>query len=338
MIINAATLAVISRAPVWGVVNEGIMTKAISHAVPTTAVRAAAKQKGAVLMLLAAAFFWGSGNVANKSVLQDLDPFAAATLRNLVAAVVLVPFAWREFGGVSRPGAWLRSALVPSGLFAAAIILQQWGYQSATVTNASFLVNAASVVTPIIAYFVLKERLHGSIGVAAILTLIGAFLMSGAGRSLSVMNAGDIACLVSAVFYGGWMVALSRHAVRYDSPAATTCLHCLMAVALAGGIVVVFAPDQPGTVAGGMAELLYLGIVSSALAFGLTAAAQAHVSASAAAVLVAAESLFGAAGGILVLGERPGAIAVCGAGLMLVAILIVARLPAPMPRRVAHLT
>lgn len=303
------------------------MTKAISHAVSTTAIRAAAKQKGAVLMLLAAAFFWGSGNVANKSVLQDLDPFAAATLRNLVAAVVLVPFAWRELAGVAERRLWLRSAMPPSGLFAAAIVLQQWGYQSATVTNASFLVNAASVVTPIIAYFVLKERLHGGIGFAAAMTLIGAFLMSGAGRSLTVMNAGDIACLVSAVFYGWWMVALSQHAVRHDSPAATTCVHCLMAVGLAGGIVVLLAPHQPGTVAGGMAELLYLGIVSSALAFGLTAAAQAHVPASTAAVLVAAESLFGAAGGILVLGERPGAIGICGAGLMLAGILTVARLP-----------
>lgn len=278
-------------------------------------------------MLLAAAFFWGSGNIANKSVLQDLDPFATATLRNLVAALALAPFALRELRRISGPGLWLRSAVPPSVFFAIAIILQQWGYQSATVTNASFLVNAATVVTPIIAFFVLKERLHSSIAIAAALTLIGAFLMSGAGNSLSAMNAGDMACLAAAVFYGAWMVALSKHATRYNSPAATTCLHCLTAVLFAGLIVLAFDPHQPGSVTGAMAELLYLGLFSSALAFGLTAAAQAHVSASTAAVLVAAESLFGAAGGILVLGERMGVIPSLGAVLMLIAILIVARLP-----------
>jgi drug/metabolite transporter (DMT)-like permease len=303
------------------------MTKAISHAVSTTASRAAAKQRGAVLMLLAAAFFWGSGNVANKSVLQDLDPFAAAMWRNLIATLALAPFAIRELARISGPRLWLRSALPSSMFFAVAIILQQYGYRSATVTNASFLVNAATVVTPVIAFFVLKERLRSGITIAVILTLIGAFLMSGAGHSLSALNEGDIACLASAVFYGAWMVALGQHAVRQNSPAATTCLHCLMAVVFAGVIVLAFAPDQPGTVGGGLPELLYLGVVSSALAFGLTAAAQAHVSASTAAVLVAAESLFGAAGGILVLGERPGLVPGIGAGLMLIAILIVARLP-----------
>lgn len=311
------------------------MTTQISNAVSTTAIRAAAKQRGAVLMLLAAAFFWGSGNVANKSVLADLDPFVAATLRNVIAAVALLPFALRDFAQVTNLRIWLRSAALPSVFFAAAIILQQWGYQSATVTNASFLVNAGSVLTPIIAFFVLKERLHACICFAAALTLLGAFLMSGAGKSLTAMNKGDIACLASAVFYAAWMVALGRHATRHGSPAATTCLHCVMAAVFAGLIVAIFTPHQPGTVAGGLAELLYLGLVSSALAFGLTAAAQAHVSASTTAVLVAAESLFGAAGGILVLGERPHLTAIFGAGLMLTAILIVARLPvaarAPLP-------
>ena len=281
-------------------------------------------------MLLAAAFFWGSGNIANKSVLTDLDPFAAAALRNLVAALALAPFAWREISKISGGQRWLRSAVPPSLLFAIAIILQQWGYQDATVTNASFLVNAASVVTPIIAFFVLKERLHSCIAIAAALTILGVFLMSGAGKSLSTMNAGDLACLAAALFYAGWMVALGQHATRHNSPAATTCLHCLMAMIFAGIGLLIFTPHQPGSFEGAVPEILYLGVFSSAVAFGLTAAAQAHVSASATAVLVSAESLFGAAGAIVVLGERPGTIVFFGAGLMLIAIVIVARLPVAM--------
>ena len=312
------------------------MTKSISHAALTPASHAAAKHRGAVLMLLAAAFFWGSGNVANKSVLADLDPFAAAALRNLLASLALLPFAVRDFTRITKFRMWLRSAALPSVFFAIANILQQWGYQSATVTNASFLVNAGSVLTPIIAFFVLKQRLDVCICSAATLTLFGAFLMSGAGQSISILNAGDIACLGSAVFYAAWMVALGHHAAQHGRPGATTCLHCFMAAVLAGAIVAGFAPHQPGTLSGGMAELLYLGLVSSALAFGLTAAAQAHVSASTTAVLVAAESIFGAVGGILVLGERPQATAIFGAGLMLLAILIVARLPVAGPAPVSQ--
>ncbi len=288
----------------------------------------ARSQKVAVLMLLAAAFFWGSGNVANKTVLQDMDPVAAVVARNLVAAAALLPFALRDIIKVTSRAAWIKSAFLPSALFAGAVMTQQWGYQTASVTNASFLVNVACVLTPLIAFLLLRENLGPNIAVAAILTLIGAFLLSGAGRSLATLNVGDMACLVSAVFYAGWMVALSRHATAHGKPLATTFLHCLLTMVFAGALLLSFAPTQPGTLGGALPEVLYLGLFSTAVAFGLTAAAQARVSASTGAVLVAAESLFGAAGAILVLGERPSSLPILGCTLMLLAIFIVARAPA----------
>jgi uncharacterized membrane protein len=142
----------------------------------------APSQKVAVLMLLTAAFFWGSGNVANKTVLQDMDPVAAVVARNLVAAAALLPFALRDIIKVTSRAAWIKSAFLPSALFAGAVMTQQWGYQTASVTNASFLVNVACVLTPLIAFLLLRENLGPNIAVAAILTLIGAFLLSGAGE------------------------------------------------------------------------------------------------------------------------------------------------------------
>jgi drug/metabolite transporter (DMT)-like permease len=285
-------------------------------------------QKVAVLMLLAAAFFWGSGNVANKTVLQDLDPTATVAARNLVACVALLPFALRDLFEVPSLTAWTKSAFLPSALFAGAVMMQQWGYQSATVTNASFLVNVACVLTPLIAFALLGERLGSNIAIAAILTVIGTFLISGAGRTLATLNVGDMACLVSAVFYAGWMVALSRHAIAHGKPLATTFLHSLLTLVFAGVLLLFLAPAQPGTLVGGLPEVLYLGLFSTAIAFGLTAAAQARVSSSTAAVLVAAESLFGAVGAVLILGERPESLPILGCTLMLLAIFIVARAPA----------
>lgn len=290
--------------------------------------KAASARRTSVLMLLLAALFWGSGNVANKTVLQDLDPVAAVTARTLVAFLVLLPFALKELITVPCLGRWTKSALVPSAFFAVAIILQQWGYRSTSVTNASFLVNTSSVLTPVIGFIVLRERLTSAIVFAAVLTLLGAFLMSGAGRSLSLVNVGDVACLGSAAFYAGWMVTLSWHATSHGRPMATVCLHCLLTFILSAIALMIWLPPQPGTLSGAMPEILYLGLFSTAVAFGLTAAAQARVSASCTAVLLSAESLFGAAGGIVMLQERPEASALMGAALMLIAILIVARAPA----------
>ena len=108
-------------------------------------------------MLLLAAFFWGSGNLANKTVLQDLDPFAVVLLRNLVAVVAIAPMVLPELARGVMP-AWFRSALPVGVFFGVAVICQQWGYQTATVTNASFLVNATCVLTPILAWLLFGER------------------------------------------------------------------------------------------------------------------------------------------------------------------------------------
>jgi drug/metabolite transporter (DMT)-like permease len=304
------------------------MDQIVDRTAPTrpTGVKA---RRAAVLMLLFAAFCWGSGNIANKTVLTDLDPYATAFARNVIAALALMPFALRELRHRRAVSGWVRSALSPSAFFAAAVILQQWGYQAATVTNASFLVNTACVFTPIIAFFLLRERLHPCIAIAAGLTLVGAFLMSGAGTSLAAMNAGDRACVVSALLYAVWFVTLSSHLAAHGRPWATTLAHCAVTALACLPLWWTLSPPQPGTIIGALPEVLFLGLFSTALAFGLTAVAQAHVSASTAAVLVAAESLFGAAGGIIVLGERPGAGPLMGAALMLIAILIVARTPSP---------
>ncbi len=276
----------------------------------------------AVLMMVLAAFLWGSGNVANKTVLSDLDPFAAVAGRNLVGLLVLSPFALKQLLGVKDFAAWIKSVLLPSILFCAGILCQQRGFQSTTVTNASFLVNACSVLTPIVAFVFLRDRIGPMIGIAAALTLLGAFLMSGADRTLASMNAGDLACLVAAVFYAGWIVALSRHAVRHGQAMATIFVHCAVTLVAAIFILMVFAPKQPGIWTQGLPEVLYLGVFSTAVPFVLMTRAQERLSASTAAVLGAAESLFGAGGGFVLLGERLGLTQTLGAMLIFAAIVI----------------
>ena len=274
-------------------------------------------------LLLGAAFFWGSGNVANKTVLESVGPLTAVGLRCLLAAAVLSPLlVFERRGWCSR--VWFISALRVSALFAAALITQQYAFGSASVTNASFLINTSSVLTPIIAWLVLGERQRPCVACAAGLTLGGAWMMSGSGGHLISSSSGDIACLVSAVFYASWMVALGKHAIAHGQAFATTWLHCaLTAVAVAPVAIGTEALTAAGVI-DGLPDLIYLGVFSTAAAFGLTVIAQSRVSASVAAILVSAESIFGAAGGIWFLGERISALGVAGAALILFAIVIVA--------------
>ena len=279
----------------------------------------------ATVMLLVAALLWGTGNVANKTILLDLDPFAAVVLRNVIAGLALLPLVWLERPRLTR--GWVASILPVGLMFAGATVLQQWGYQTATVTNASFLVNATCVLTPLLSLMFFGDRLRPLTLLSAALALLGALFMSGAIRSLATVTPGDLLCLASALFYAGWIIGLGRHVSAHGAPATATLAQCLLAALAVAPLMALAEPALPRNWAAALPEALYLGLFATAAAFALTAAAQQSVSSSTAAVLVSAESLFGAAGGIVVLGERPGPGVLLGAALMLVAITLISVAP-----------
>lgn len=75
------------------------------------------------LMLLLAAALWGAGNVAQKTVLEHIDPFSAVGLRCLIASLLIAPLVAAER---ARPApGWMASLLRVAGPFALAMALQQ---------------------------------------------------------------------------------------------------------------------------------------------------------------------------------------------------------------------
>jgi drug/metabolite transporter (DMT)-like permease len=270
--------------------------------------------------------FWGFGNIAQKTVLDHVGPLAAVGLRCLIAAIAILPLVRLERPGGGDRRAWRRSILPVALLFAGALTLQQCAYLSTSVTNASFLVNTATVLTPVLAWLALRERPGRRVAVAAAATLAGAFLMSGVGAAggLAALNRGDVACLASAALYAGWMVALGRHAQRHGRPFASAWVQFALAAAVALPAAGLAEPLPLAAIAEAWPSLAVLGLFSTAAAFGLQTYAQRFTRASTAAVLVSAESVFGALGAAAVLGERVPDAALAGAALILFSIVLVA--------------
>lgn len=278
-----------------------------------------------LIMLLTAGLFWGTGNVANKTVLDHIGPLTAVGLRCLIAALVVVPLALRETVRSQQPTdpRWIRSALPVCLCFAGAASVQQVAFQMTSVTNASFLVNTCTILTPIFAWIALGHRPAGWILSAVVTTIAGAFLMSD-GSSSAPFAAGDALCLLSAAFYAAWMVALGHHATTAGRPYLTCLLQFSVAAAVLIFIACLTERPAPGALRAAWPELAYLGIVATAGAFVLQTIAQKHVPPSSAAVVVSSESVFGAIGAWIVLGERTGSAGLAGAGLILAGILIAA--------------
>ena len=109
------------------------------------------------LLLLLAAALWGFGNVAQKTVLTHLDALSAVGLRCLIGGLLMLPFALFEKQSGASSG-YFASIIRVSVIFVVAISLQQACYLGATVTNASFLISTATVMTPLAAWMLLGER------------------------------------------------------------------------------------------------------------------------------------------------------------------------------------
>ncbi len=270
-------------------------------------------------LLLLAAAFWGFGNVAQKTVLDHLDPFGAVGLRCLIGTLLVAPFAMRGLRTLT-PACRL-SLIRVSLLFSIAIALQQYAFLDTSVTNAGFLISTATVMTPIAAWAILGQRPGPVVTLAAAGTLAGILLITGKPEQAGM---GDICALLSAAVYAVWMVELGRHMQAHGDAWLAAFAQFLLAAAVTLPLGVVEGSLSTGAVLAAAPELAVLGVFSTAVAFGLQIVAQRHTSASHAAVIVSAESVFGAMGGALFLGERLSPTTTIGAAIVLTAILILA--------------
>jgi drug/metabolite transporter (DMT)-like permease len=283
----------------------------------------------ATAIALLAAFAWGTGNVAQKTILAHLDGWSATGLTSLVGAAVLLPFALREGRG-SLPSAKgsLPLLLGVSLLFTFATTVMQFGYGLTTVTNAGFLVNTAAVLTPILAWAFLSQRPHLAIWPASLAVLLGIFLMAGA--SWRGLSAGDLLALLSAAGFAIWTLAVGNYVMRTHRPALMTTIQlAVCGVICSGASFALQGPPALQTLTAALPEILFMGLVSKGLAYVLMAIAQQYAPATTVAVLVSAEAVFGALVAALILGETLSLVRGIGSLCIIFGVLLAARIRAP---------
>jgi len=285
----------------------------------TTAIRTA--RLYADLALLVAAALWGVAFLFQKSATVHLGPLAFVAARCAVAAVALAPLALREARGAPSAGPSFHAMAAAAGAaFLVAAWLQQAGIETATVTNTGFLTALYVVITPFIAW-AWGARAPGLIvWPAAGLSVLGTLLLGGG--TLGAFAPGDRLVALSAVFWA-LHVVLTAHASHFARPIGFTALQLAVVAALAAtGSLLLEAPTAAGLAAAAF-DILFVGLLSTALSFTLLTVALQHAPPSEAAVILSAETVFAALAAYLVLGERLSALGWAGALLILAAILLV---------------
>lgn len=294
-------------------------------------VLAGSRRTRANLLLLLAAAIWGFAFVAQVGGAQ-VGAFTFNSSRFLLGALSLLPvIAWLDhhhaLTRAERRRRW--RAVVRPGLLIGVLLfvgssLQQIALQYTTAGSAAF-VTGLYVVTVPLAGLVLGHRIRGSIWAGAGLAVVGLYLLTMIGGP-GAINTGDLLCLISTVFWTGHILAVSRFSRRLDPLRLSVAQ--FVANSLYAAVAAMLVEDAPfaglPTVIGPIA---YAGLVSVGVAYTLQVVGQRDALPSHAALIMSLETVFGALGGALFLGERMAPTGYLGAALMLAGI-IVSQLPA----------
>lgn len=204
---------------------------------------------------------------------------------------------------------------------------QQIGLVYVTASKAAFITTLYIVLVPVLGLF-LRHRAFWNTWVSVGLAVVGLYLLC-VGDVLT-LEFGDAALLACALFWAVHILAVGHYAPRLSLLQLFGM--CVVQFAVTGILSLLAAPfvDHlfvPATVtmeavATVLPELLYAGILSTAVAFTLMAVGQRYAKPTPAAIVMSTESVFGLLGGVLILGEALTLREGIGCLLMLAAVIL----------------
>lgn len=270
------------------------------------------------LTLLIISVIWGTAFVAQRVAGQMGSVYLFNGARYLLAALAVLPFVGQIANLTKLPRNQFQWMFLAGFLLFLASALQQVGLVYTTAGNAGFITSLYVVLVPIVLFSLWRERLRGLSVVAVGIAVVGAFLLSTAGRF--EIRAGDALELVGALFWAFHVVVLGKFASRFESISFSVgqLAVCGLLNLGVGAFVETSLPLNWPLVG----AILYTALFSLGLCYTLQVWAQRHTPPADAALILSLESVFAVLAGWWLLDERLEAIQVLGCVLIFAAVLL----------------
>ena len=211
----------------------------------------------------------------------------------------------------------LRDGLLLGVLYLASYITLTVGLETIAAGRAAFVLSLNVILVPLLGLF-LGRRLPFVAIVAAGLAIAGIGIMSWEGGGLSL---GDLWVLGGAISYAVYILLLESATLRHP-PIALSAMQLILVAGVSGVWAAPGIVAEWDAIAAHWGQLLYLGLVVTALTTMTQAIAQRWVSAHETALLYTLEPVFAAIFSFWLLGEHFGGRGITGAGLILAAMVL----------------
>lgn len=262
--------------------------------------------------------------------LSELGPVATAFYRLLLALPALgLWLLYENRHTTTAPRADSRLLLAAGLFFAADLAVWHWSIRFTTVANATLLANCAPLFVLLASWLWFGERIKSRFLLGLVIAFSGAVLLLGESVNLSRTRVtGDGLVLLTAVFYAGYIIAVTRLRTRLSTArvmfwSGAVCCLALLPVAMISGEALL--PHTPR----GWLVLTALALVSHAGGQSLVAYALAHLPATFSSVTLLWQTVAAALLAWLLLTESLSPVQMMGGVVVLAGILLARRTVGP---------
>lgn len=267
------------------------------------------------IMLIIAASIWGSNFVFQKIVATEIGPYTFMACRCLLGSatifIILLFMTLREKKSAEpQEGALtydkpyfihlLKVAFFCGIINVTGSVLVQYGLIYTTASKAGFLNTIYIIFVPIVGMLFFRKKSGKYIWLGVVLAVIGLYNLCA--KETVLPEKGDAVILLSTLFFAFHIQLISKYVNVFNG------IHLACAEFFGAFIfcsVIAFTAEHPTLtqITNCAPSILFAGVLGIGVCYALQVTAQKHTDPTVASLLMSLESVFGALGGILILGE-----------------------------------
>ncbi len=286
------------------------------------------KQFLSTLCLVGAALIWGTAFVAQTTGMEHIGPLTFTNIRFFIGGLIVLPLAIKEIPNIrsiQKKNRLLIIVLLTGLSLLIGSFLQQYALQYTKIGNAAFLTILYVPFVPIISRFFLKKRIHWSIWLSVSICLVGSYYLT-IENSFEAQFA-DFLVVVCALFFALHCILIDEYFELVNAPFTLATSQFLLCFFYSLPFVFIFENPTLTGIGKELFELLYVGVLSSGIAYTLQILGQRYVKPSTAAITFSLEGVFGSLAAWIILSHILTNIQIFGCFLILVGVLLAQLIP-----------
>ncbi|KLI21781.1 multidrug transporter [Brachyspira hyodysenteriae] len=277
------------------------------------------KERLGTIGIFLTALIWGYSFVAVKVVVREIEPFYLVGIRNFAGGIFLSLVFLKRMKNISKKDIIL-SIPVGIALFLG-FFLQTMSSKFITASKVAFFTGSYVIFIPFFSWIVYKKSPHISAFIAAVITVLGLYLLSSF-DGFSGIEIGDLFALICAVVFAVHLMLIDKM-LEYVDGVIMAALQLIIAgiVSLSVGVVT-STPFNFNVSSEAIYSLIYLAIGATGIAYLLQTVSQKYVNPSKAGIILSLESFLGALGGVIFMKDPVTINFVIGGACMIAAVFI----------------